>query len=238
MGNRQLLSVFFIVVILIAVFFTMGYVVGTHIPRWSRPIARRQEKPLVVDPPRPNPAGHRFNQATPLRSNSMVPAPVDPTTTPEVPPVRSGPKPSARAALPRRTRRSQSRAPARQAGNSAATAPVPASRTPASPIYRSLPWQGRSRVLCVDAREEGLPRLFTPVAEKRACTRSGGAVQDAASHRASTTDSAEGRVLRASTPRAEIAGLPCPTFRRPTPARPPAGVGAQRRTHFESLQAA
>src|SRR5436305_15294356 len=30
LGNRQLLSVFFIVVILVAVFFTMGYVVGRN----------------------------------------------------------------------------------------------------------------------------------------------------------------------------------------------------------------
>ena len=31
LGNRQLLSVFFIVVILLAVFFTMGYIVGRRL---------------------------------------------------------------------------------------------------------------------------------------------------------------------------------------------------------------
>ena len=37
LGNRQLLSVFFIVVVLLGVFFTMGYIVGRNSVRWSRP---------------------------------------------------------------------------------------------------------------------------------------------------------------------------------------------------------
>jgi len=46
LGNKQLLSVFFIVVVLLGVFFTMGYIVGKN----SVPsdIARRE--PIVVDP--------------------------------------------------------------------------------------------------------------------------------------------------------------------------------------------
>jgi cell division septation protein DedD len=53
LGNRQLLSVFFIVVILLGVFFTMGYIVGRN----SAPVTaadsgtprRAESKPLVVD---------------------------------------------------------------------------------------------------------------------------------------------------------------------------------------------
>ncbi len=55
LGNRQLLSVFFIVVILLGVFFTMGYIVGRN----SSPMtadSRRPDKPLVVEN-RPAPAG-------------------------------------------------------------------------------------------------------------------------------------------------------------------------------------
>jgi cell division septation protein DedD len=60
LANRQLLSVFFIVVILLGVFFTMGYMVG----RSSAPVAtadsggprRADPKPLVVDSAAP-PAG-------------------------------------------------------------------------------------------------------------------------------------------------------------------------------------
>src|SRR5712691_4953925 len=51
LGNRQLLSVFFIVVILLGVFFTMGYIVGRN----SAPVApdaadaRKDTKPSAVD---------------------------------------------------------------------------------------------------------------------------------------------------------------------------------------------
>src|SRR6185437_5685962 len=57
LGNRQLLSVFFIVVILLGVFFTMGYIVGRN----SSPLAaaetapprKAEQKPLIVDSPAP-----------------------------------------------------------------------------------------------------------------------------------------------------------------------------------------
>ena len=55
LGNRQLLSVFFIVVVLLGVFFTMGYIVGRNSTPVSGPevaSARKTDsKPLVVDPP-------------------------------------------------------------------------------------------------------------------------------------------------------------------------------------------
>jgi outer membrane biosynthesis protein TonB len=54
LGNRQLLSVFFIVVVLLGVFFTMGYIVGRN----SGPIGptevattHKDTKPVVIDPP-------------------------------------------------------------------------------------------------------------------------------------------------------------------------------------------
>ncbi|HEV8145215.1 MAG TPA: SPOR domain-containing protein [Bryobacteraceae bacterium] len=52
LGNRQLLSVFFIIVILLGVFFTMGYIVGrnsaplTEITSTTKQVA----KPIVVEP--------------------------------------------------------------------------------------------------------------------------------------------------------------------------------------------
>ena len=54
LGNRQLLSVFFIVVVLLGVFFTMGYIVGRNSgPVASTEIAAnpKESKPLVVDSP-------------------------------------------------------------------------------------------------------------------------------------------------------------------------------------------
>jgi cell division septation protein DedD len=80
LGNRQLLSVFFIVVVLLGVFFTMGYIVGRN----SGPVAtadatpvHRDAKPLVVDSatPTPTPAA----EAPPPRET----APQQPTPSPK-----------------------------------------------------------------------------------------------------------------------------------------------------------
>jgi cell division septation protein DedD len=74
LGNRQLLSVFFIVVILLGVFFTMGYIVG----RSSSPIGSdvaRKDKPMIVDP---------ANRPAP----SVSPAPTSEAATPPPEPVR------------------------------------------------------------------------------------------------------------------------------------------------------
>jgi cell division septation protein DedD len=70
LGNRQLLSVFFIVVILVAVFFTMGYIVGRN----STPglEARKSERPPAAEPLRPSAAGPAVAQrpATEQKSDS------------------------------------------------------------------------------------------------------------------------------------------------------------------------
>src|SRR4051812_5543981 len=51
LGNRQLLSVFFIVVVLLGVFFTMGYIVGrSSSPTVSADAGRKTEpKPISVE---------------------------------------------------------------------------------------------------------------------------------------------------------------------------------------------
>lgn len=49
LGNKQLLSVFFIVVVLLGVFFTMGYIVGKNSAS-SEVLAARGTEPIVVDP--------------------------------------------------------------------------------------------------------------------------------------------------------------------------------------------
>lgn len=55
LGNRQLLSVFFIVVVLLGVFFTMGYIVGRSSAPVGGPevtsVRKPESKPLVVDSP-------------------------------------------------------------------------------------------------------------------------------------------------------------------------------------------
>jgi cell division septation protein DedD len=51
LGNRQLLSVFFIVVALLGVFFTMGYIVGKNTT--PADVLAKGERPMVVDPNTP-----------------------------------------------------------------------------------------------------------------------------------------------------------------------------------------
>src|ERR1051325_2378000 len=51
LGNKQLLSVFFIVVVLLGVFFTMGYIVGKNSPGME--IAGGKQNPMVIDPSGP-----------------------------------------------------------------------------------------------------------------------------------------------------------------------------------------
>jgi len=55
LANRQLLSVFFIVVILLGVFFTMGYIVGRNSGPAPVDVAshKPESKPMVVDSPAP-----------------------------------------------------------------------------------------------------------------------------------------------------------------------------------------
>ncbi|MGA3190225.1 MAG: SPOR domain-containing protein [Bryobacteraceae bacterium] len=58
LANRQLLSVFFIVVILLGVFFTMGYIVGRNSGPAQVDVAshKPESKPMVVDSPAPQEA--------------------------------------------------------------------------------------------------------------------------------------------------------------------------------------
>ena len=84
LGNRQLLSVFFIVVILLGVFFTMGYIVGRN----SAPVIatdsprKSDSKPLVVESttkaPEPAPV-------TAAPKETAVQQPVEPVKEPEKP---------------------------------------------------------------------------------------------------------------------------------------------------------
>src|SRR5579875_3583368 len=85
LGNRQLLSVFFIVVVLLGVFFTMGYIVGRN----SEPAPpRREAKPMVVDTAAPAPA-----PSSPAEAAS---APV-----PAAEPKEESPKPAVETAAPK-----------------------------------------------------------------------------------------------------------------------------------------
>ena len=79
LANRQLLSVFFIVVVLLGVFFTMGYIVGRNSGPAQVDVASNHKpdtKPLVVESPAP--------QETPA-SSSAPPAAAPASTRPQQP---------------------------------------------------------------------------------------------------------------------------------------------------------
>jgi cell division protein FtsN len=88
-GNRQLLSAFFIVVLLFAVSFAMGYVVGQNTQRSMKTAdAGGQSTPSASDRPQP-----------------LAPAPAPPPVTPtatapatQTPPADAGPQPSTQPA--------------------------------------------------------------------------------------------------------------------------------------------
>ena len=76
LGNRQLLSVFFIVVILLGVFFTMGYIVGRN-----SGTATAELTPIPSVDARPSAA------EAPAKASEPVPVPAAPTeTAPQLPP--------------------------------------------------------------------------------------------------------------------------------------------------------
>lgn len=80
LGNKQLLGMFFVVVVLLGVFFVMGYLVGQK----SAPLAvaetrKPDAKPLVVESPAPK----QSDQTAP--DAAVTPAPV--TTAPQAPEV-------------------------------------------------------------------------------------------------------------------------------------------------------
>lgn len=84
LGNKQLLSVFFIVVVLLGVFFTMGYIVGRNMSPAAGPQVASGREALVVEPVSPPPAS--------------TPAPVE--TAPAPPPDKPSPMPT-KAATPK-----------------------------------------------------------------------------------------------------------------------------------------
>lgn len=78
LGNRQLVSVFLVVVVLLGVFFSMGYIVGRNSPATaSADTAAKPGNPIVVD--------------NPSQPTSAKPAAVEPGS--ERPPVAGKPSP-------------------------------------------------------------------------------------------------------------------------------------------------
>jgi cell division septation protein DedD len=97
LGNRQLLSAFFIIVILFGVFFTMGYVVGRNSAPASAasaapPSVTANVKPEAASPTSSQPA---TTPVTPPVDSVKEPAPTPVETKPVAPPEKVAEKPIA-----------------------------------------------------------------------------------------------------------------------------------------------
>jgi outer membrane biosynthesis protein TonB len=118
LANRQLLSVFFIVVILLGVFFTMGYIVGRNPSQVDVASHKPEPKPMVVESPAPP-------QETPAPVSSP-PVETPARTRPQQQPAEEAkvePKPEQPAAV-------KKEAPAKKAQDK--EKPAPADAQPAS----------------------------------------------------------------------------------------------------------
>src|SRR5580692_975658 len=106
LGNRQLLSVFFIVVVLLGVFFTMGYIVGRNSPGQEVASVRKTDtKPIVVDS-EPSPT------STPPASTSVQPPPMESPKPAEPVTPKPAPKEVAKAKAPEPPKPAPAPAPA------------------------------------------------------------------------------------------------------------------------------
>lgn len=102
LGNRQLVSVFLIVVVLLGVFFSMGYFVGRNSPATPpTDIAARPANPIIVDNPsksgspgsdtKPAAGASATSSTPPERDNPPVETKPEPKRPVEAPPVEPRP---------------------------------------------------------------------------------------------------------------------------------------------------
>jgi cell division septation protein DedD len=135
LGNKQLLTVFFIVVVLLGIFATMGYIVGrSTVP--SPPMEAKKEgtpAPLVVDPTKPQGAGGQADagaaglapgEARIGGQASSAPSETKPQPAAAPPPAATRPPVETRASPPK---------PERQAAAPPAPAPAAAEAKPPAP---------------------------------------------------------------------------------------------------------
>lgn len=107
LGNKQLLSVFFIVVVLLGVFFTMGYIVGRNSAPVGVETATRRDKPIDLGSPSPTGSAVQPSPVKPAEGGTpLSPGQVEVTVTQppqpvETRPVAETPRPPAEVPKPK-----------------------------------------------------------------------------------------------------------------------------------------
>ena len=155
LGNRQVLSGFFIVVVLFGVFFTMGYIVGRNSapPRSAQETAsaantQADVKPQAASgqPPQSTPATSPASESAPAASQQATPA--ESTAAAQQAPSETQPAES-QAAAP-------AEAPA-DAGAQAGAAPPPGRYLQVSAVRREV-----AEVVLKTLKEKNFPALLAP----------------------------------------------------------------------------
>ncbi len=151
-GNKQLLSGFFIVVVLCAVAFAMGYVVGQNSPRTAKLAAETAPSSASGQDARPQPASPALPPASPPAAQPVAaPKTADPAG--------SGSGSEAPVPPPQ---------PTTQPAHDATPAPTPAASAPAEPPPGSR-WQvlatmnqDSARDLVQTLKDQGFPASLSP----------------------------------------------------------------------------
>jgi cell division septation protein DedD len=158
-GNKQLLSGFFIVVVLCAVAFALGYVVGQNAPRTARMATDQQPQSGSAQDARPQPASPALSAANPPAVQS--PAPSTPAESTD--PANAGSAAASTTPAPPPQPTTQ---PARDATSPAATpaAPAPApTEAPPGSWWQVLATRNQesARALVQTLKDKGLPASLT-----------------------------------------------------------------------------
>jgi hypothetical protein len=126
LGNRQLISVFLIVVILLGVFFSMGYIVGRNSSPTEVARSNSGTKTSVEPAETPPPATTAAPPPVPASPETKTPAPERTTTHAEQPPAEVPPPPKPTPVSPAKEKKSPAPPPPARAERAPVTGEPPA----------------------------------------------------------------------------------------------------------------
>jgi cell division septation protein DedD len=173
LGNRQLLSVFFIVVILLGVFFTMGYIVGRNsAPVIATDSGRRNDtKPLVVDStsktPEPAPVTTAPKETAVQQPTEPAPEPPKPVETTKAEQPKPVTEPPAKETAKERKAEAKAKKEAAAAKMEKAKPAVTSSGSPSGTYLQLAATSEREAGIMVDVlKKKGFQAMASGIPEK------------------------------------------------------------------------
>jgi cell division protein FtsN len=162
LGNLQLISVFLIVVILLGVFFSMGYIVGRNSAPPTIADARTSQtgKPIVVEPP----ARASTDQPATSAAQPTLTEPAAQSTAPETKPVHNPPAAEKKEAVRSEPPRAQAPPPERKPEAASERGAVTAVDRPAAGRYWQVVSTSRpeAEIIAGAIAKKGLKSIVAP----------------------------------------------------------------------------